>query len=283
MIQQELNHRISQLLIENIWENNDQFKADMIMGANRILQDSDSIHFRRTMMSAELKLLLTSIPMDVNPDFYKSAIIENNILAKRTTANRAYTANYLESHYSFNLKNPVFRVLRVLSDYNSDSLPLLACMYSIARDHIFRASSILILNSTEGESLNKTHFQKQIENEFRDRFTTKMAESLSRNLAASWTQSGHLKGRVNKRRQRVKPTSVSVVYALALGLLNGSRGLNLFNTVWMQLLDSDRNALEEYAFQASRDGIFDFRKSGDVIDIRFDDLLARHKPENSDE
>lgn len=253
------------------------------MKVNKIVQDSDSIHFRRTMMSSELRILLSTVPIDSSPESYKSAIIENNILSKKTSANRAYTANYLDAHYSFDLEFAPFRLLRVLNDYDPSSLSLLACLYSIARDYIFRASSVLVLNTAEGESLNKTHFQKQIQNEFRDRFTTKMAESLSRNLASSWTQSGHIKGRVNKRRCLIKPNSVSVVYALSLGHLNGNRGLSLFDTIWMQLLDSDRNELEQYAYQASKQGIFDFRKSGDVIDIRFDELFDKLRPEDTDE
>lgn len=255
----------------------------MKLNKPELLSTSGSVHLSRTMMSSELGILFSKIPIEAEPEQYKTFIIEENVLAKKTLANRQYTERHLKSHYTFDIRNPVFRLLRVIYDLDPKSLPLLACLYSISKDYLFRNSSNIILNTIEDQAFDKGSLQLLFQNEYEDRFTPALLSSLLQNIAASWTQSGHLRGRVKKYRVRAIPTPATVIYALILGYLDGKRGARLFETLWMKLLDLDRIEIEELAFQASKAGFIDFRKSGDVIDIRFNDLFARNNPEDTDE
>jgi hypothetical protein len=248
-----------------------------------LLRTSGSVHLSRTMMSYELGILFSKIPIEAELEQYRTSIIDENVLAKKTIANRRYTARHIKSHYSFDLRNPAFRLLRVIYDLDPKSLALLACMYTVFKDSLFRFSSNMIMNTIEGQVLDKGNLQLLFQNEYEDRYTPSMLNSLLQNIAASWTQSGHLQGRIKKYRMRVNPTPATVSYALSLGYLDGKRGSRLFDTIWMKLMDRDRTELEELAFQASKVGIIDFRKSGNVVDLRFDDLLARYQPEDANE
>jgi hypothetical protein len=47
---------------------------------------------------------------------------------------------------------------------------------------------------------------------------------MGQNAGSSWQQSGHLRGKLNKVRQRANSRPVAVAYALILGHLCGERG-----------------------------------------------------------
>lgn len=237
----------------------------------------DSIHLRRTMMSNELAILLTNLPINAEPDEYREAIINENILGKKTLANRLYTAVYLAKHYTLSLENDFFRLLRFCYDQDANSFPLLACLYTVKRDSLFHFSSKLILESKSGASLDKTDFFNIIQSEYTNRYSESMMRSLSRNIASSWTQSGHLRGRVQKYRTTVNTSPISVLYALALGYLAGNRGYRLLDTVYMRLMDRNQAELEELLFQLSKLGLIDFHKTGNVMELRFNEVVFSEK------
>ena len=57
-----------------------------------------------------------------------------------------------------------------------------------------------------------------------DRLNEAILDKVVRNASSSWTQSGHLRGRSRKTRQRVRATPAAAAYALLLGFACGSRG-----------------------------------------------------------
>jgi hypothetical protein len=69
--------------------------------------------------------------------------------------------------------------------------------------------------------------------------------------------------------------STSVAYALLLGYLCGERGEALFQTPWAQLLDAPPYVLHELAFQASREGWLEYRRTGGVTEVGFSYLLRQ--------
>ena len=95
-----------------------------------------------------------------------------------------------------------------------------------------------------------------------------------RNTSSSWTQSGHLKGRGRKYRQKVNPTPVVTTYALLLGYILGSRGSGLFSTFWAKVLDTPAEELISLATDAKRLGFLDLSQAGGVVEVSLSRLLT---------
>ena len=98
-----------------------------------------------------------------------------------------------------------------------------------------------------------------------------------RNSASSWTQSGHLNGRMRKVRKRVEPPIAAVTYALLLGFLLGHRGAALLHTLWAQLLDLGEGRILELAIDAKRMGLLEMSQAGGVMMISFNTLLTEEE------
>jgi hypothetical protein len=106
------------------------------------------------------------------------------------------------------------------------------------------------------------------------RLSDSTLDAVVRNIASSWTQSGHLNGRGHKVRQTVSPTALTTAFALLVGYLAGKRGSALFETLWAHVLDAPASELVHFAMDAHRLGFLNVRQSGGVIDVAFSRLLA---------
>lgn len=112
------------------------------------------------------------------------------------------------------------------------------------------------------------------------RFSPATLKSTAQNINSTWTQSGHLTGRVKKVRAQASATPGSVAYALLLGYLTGARGQALFKTEYARLLDCSFDRLVELAEQASRKGWIVFKRVGDVIEVLFPSLINAQEMES---
>ena len=111
------------------------------------------------------------------------------------------------------------------------------------------------------------------------RYNPSTLGKIARNASSSWTQSGHLQGRQVKRRVRPSVTPATVAYALALGYLAGASGQMLLTTFWAKLLDAPKDQLASLAADASARGWIAYRQSGQVIEVRFTNLLTPEEQE----
>jgi len=59
-----------------------------------------------------------------------------------------------------------------------------------------------------------------------------------------------------------------------LGHLSGVRGLPLYETLWVRLLDIPPNEIDALAFAASQRGLLEYRRMGDVAEFGFSELLG---------
>ena len=100
---------------------------------------------------------------------------------------------------------------------------------------------------------------------------------MAQNLRSTWTQTGHLSGRVNKIRQRVSPTPGVVTYALLIGYLQGERGMLLFETEYIAMLDCTREKALELAEQASARGWMVMKRVGNVVEAVFPQLINQEE------
>ena len=231
-------------------------------------------HTSRTIMFKELALLLEDQEPNASRDAYVSAIIDENCLGKRTVSTRKLTCQRLSELYGLNPSIPIFRILRHLWQVDENGRPLLAFLTALARDPLLRVTSTTILQTPNGEELMRHKLMDALRQSVENRLNTGTLDTTVRNISSSWTQSGHLKGRVRKIRQKVKPTPVVTAYALLLAYILGARGSGLFNTLWAKVLDTPAEELISLAIEAKRLGFLDLSQAGGVIEVSFTRMLT---------
>jgi len=234
-------------------------------------------HTSRTIMLSELKLLLASSARKTNANEFKEAILNSNVLHKNTDATRKESFRRLRELYGLDEKLVNFRAVRDLWTQEVDAQPLIAVLCACTRDPILRVTANIIFKVQIGDTVDAPMISKFVGEHVHGRLNEMSLGNIGRHVASSWAQSGHLSGRVNKVRAKVKVHPTSVAYALFLGYLTGERGEGLFNTFWTKLLDAPVYALHEQAVRASQQGWLEYRHSGNVTDVGFRYLTREEK------
>ena len=232
-------------------------------------------HTSRTIMLDELRLVFAHCQPDATREDYLSAIHEDNCLGKRTAATRKLSSQRLSELYALDPEVPLFRAMRRWWYGDRDGQPLLALLLALAREPLLRVTAPPVLRMRPGEELARQQMTDALNRAVGSRLSESTLDKVVRNAASSWTQSGHLKGRGRKVRQRVVPTPATTAYALLLGYLAGSRGAALFESLWAQVLDAPASELMHLAMDARRLGFLDMSQSGGVIDVSFSRLLSQ--------
>lgn len=255
---------------------------------NKILEIRKALGFRdgnrgthscRTMMLADLQILLDANQSGASRNDYKNSILKNNILGKRTDSNRKLSAKRLCELYGLDLNIPLFRALRFFWDIDKDGQPLLAFLCALARDPLLRLTTTVLMNTVQGEILVSADIANMIADNFPNRFKKSTLNPTSRNIRSTWTQSGHLKGRVKKIRTKPVATPATVAFALFLGYLEGCRAQRLLDTKCIKLLELPPDRLDNMIKVASQRGILDYRNAGSIMEIRFPNLLSAEEEE----
>lgn len=234
----------------------------------------------RTYMLAELTILLEYFNnLEVSRKDYIQAIVKDNCLGKRTEKNRVISKRYLVELYSLDRSLLLFRALLYFWSRDPDGHPLLALLCAYCRDPFLKESAKFILPAPEGTTVTRQSMEQFLESLHPERFSPGKLASNAKNINSTWTQSGHLSGRVRKIRIRPNPTSGSIAYALLLGYLTGVRGRSLFETSYTKLLDCSFEKAIELAEEASRKGWIVFNRVGDVIEVLFPNLINSQEME----
>lgn len=243
------------------------------------IPDGLGSHSSRTIMLSELRLLFSSCSEKATYEEYKKAVQEDNILLKQTEATRQKSFRYLRELYSLRSDTLLFRAFRDLWPNTMEAQPILAVLCSVARDPSLRGSTDVILNTPFGTEVTPHTLSLSAGKYLAGKVGHDTLAKIGRNVASSWTQSGHLKGRTNKVRVQAQAHPSSCAYALFLGFLCGERGEGLFHTPWAQILDAPVYTLHNLAKAASQYGWLEYRQSGSITDISFKYLL-REKGES---
>jgi hypothetical protein len=233
-------------------------------------------HLARTIMVEELGYLFHACAPTFDTNDYRKAIIEENVLLKKTTGTRGESAYRLRQLYGLSPSVIIFKALRELWDITDRGRPLLALLCALARDPVLRCTSDLIIETPEGGDLAAKSFEAVIAERYPGRLNAKTIASAGRNVASSWTQSGHLLGTKEKTRKLVKSEPVVVAYALFLAYLTGARGEALFVSDWLKILDTPNHTARTFAQQAAQQGWLEYRHSGQVTDITFRHFLVEN-------
>lgn len=220
-------------------------------------------------------MLFDAVPGTADLATYRNAVIDDNVLLKRTMSNREKTFRFLRELYALDTNDILFMALRVFWEADPAGRRALALLNAVFRDEVLRPSIGLILASRPGTPLSKEQLGEAIGTAYPDRFGKKSVAKISRNVASTWTQSGHLEGHVNKRRSAVQATIGPATFALLLGWLEGQRGLGLFETSWARLVTTSAAELDTLAFAASNRDWLRYKRMGDVVEIDFTKFVSR--------
>ncbi len=212
-------------------------------------------HSSRTLMLAELSAVLASVPPESGMADFRRAVVEENLLGKRTVTTREHTVRKLKALYGLNPALPVYRIMRGLWDEDPEGQPLLALLCAVARDPLLRGSVDQVLELADGAVITPDALGATVHRPLAA--TTR--RSIGQNLASSWAQAGFLAGVMTKTRTRATATPGAAAYALALGFMEGHRGSLLLTTPWTRL------------------GLVEYRAAGDVMDLRVDALFTNEE------
>ena len=226
-------------------------------------------HISRTMMLAELDAVLAAVPVGSGAADYREAILQRNVLGKNTDSTRKESLRRLRELYALDEARPIFGLLRKLHGIDPVSLPLLAVQVVWARDPLFRSTSQPVIDAAEGERVETAALALAFEATFPNQYSDLSRDQTARHAASSWTQSGHLVGRTNKTRQRIKPTAVAVTMALFLGDIAGYHGATVFSNPWCRLLDMNPDRARAMGQEAHRAGLLNLRTVGEVVELSF--------------
>ena len=230
-------------------------------------------HASRTIMLAELGLLLDAGSETSTQADYRQAVVDFNCLAKRSSSTRSLTWGHLVDLYGVNPDLLVFRGLQWFWERDLEGRPLIALSAALARDGLLSSIAPFVLAQPMGARVSRESLEQFITETFPDRFSPATVKSLAQNINATLTQSGHLSGRSKKIREQAQATAGSVAYALLLGYAVGARGPELFNTRYMKSQDAPASVCVELAEQAARRGWIEFKRVGDVMEVAFPRLI----------
>lgn len=224
-------------------------------------------HTSRTLMLAELTDLLAAVPAAAKREEYAAAIINDNVLGKLTTSTRRLTNQRLGELYGLDPRIPIFRVLRRLWAIDQEGRPLLALLCALGRDPLLRATAPTVLSLQPGAELSKAAFTAAIKGSTGQRLNDSIVDKVARNAGSSWTQSGHLEGRVRKIRKRVEPTPGALAFALWIGYQFGYSGEELLATPWTSVFDRPPGAMLDVVLKAKQLRLLQAHIGGNVVEI----------------
>ena len=236
-------------------------------------------HSSRTIMLEELSQLFGAVAKDAPRQGYAEAAVANNCLAKRTAANRRISLQRLTELYGLDRRRILFRVLRELWAWHEASRPLLALLLALARDPLLQASARSVLDTPAGHEFGRQAMKNDLLEATHERLNEATLDATVRNASSSWTQSGHLRGRGRKIRQRIEATPAAAAYALLLGFAVGHSGRSLFETPWTKVLDASAGELIDLAIHAKTLGLLDLKQSGRLFEVSFARILTDREQE----
>ena len=243
-------------------------------------QERGGPHLARTMMLDELKLLFSFVDqIDAGKDLYLRSIVKNNCLNKRSDRTRKLTARHLMNLYGLDPSITLFRCFRYFWQRDEEGRPLLALLIAIARDAILKFSIPFIQSYAIGQRVTREALEEYIDDLETGRFSPATLKSTAQNINSSWTQSGHLRGKVKKVRSAAKATPGAAAFSLLLGYLSGVRGESLYQTEYARIMDCSMEESIELSAEASRKGWIVQKRLGSVIEVLFPNLLSNHEME----
>jgi hypothetical protein len=225
------------------------------------------------MMLAELRHVLGA-EAEPTPERLKALVLDENVLQKRTGSARRLSLRHLRELYGLGEPPPILRAMIALWPRAGEGQPMIGFLAALAREAFLRESAKVVLAAPANARVGAADFAASFEEGYSGHYTLKMICKISRNCASSWTQSGHLKGRVRKVRSRPGVSPVATAYAALLGSLAGFGGPALLASPWITVLDRSKTEVLALLRKAEGGGLLRLRAVGDVIEIEVERHMA---------
>jgi hypothetical protein len=222
-------------------------------------------HQSKTMMFEELDSLLITGLRD-STDLIR-AVVEENALGKRTKTTRILTFRHMASLYGLSTQPAITKTLFKIWRADPQGRRLNALIVALARDPLLRDSASVIARAGIGSQVHRSEVEAALRSANPGRMSEKTIRSLAQHCNATWTQSGHLKGRVKKIRQRASPTPSNIAFAALLATVCGFRGPSILSSMWVAILDLTPDQALDYLRRAQAVGLAKIRSAGDVTEI----------------
>lgn len=230
-------------------------------------------HQSKTMMLSELTTIL-GVAEGRGLLESIAAVQHENILGKHSTAAAVSALKNLTSLYSLKAPPPITRAMVRLWKDSPESRPLLAVLCALARDPILRDTAHAVLASPVGSSVGTSDLTRALAKKHQDRFSFATLRSVGQNCAATWTQSGHLSGRVKKVRTRVDATPEAVAFAAFIAQSAGFGGPAILTSPWMTALDASPDEQLGLLRRAQGRGLVRVRHAGAVFELQISPELT---------
>jgi hypothetical protein len=218
------------------------------------------------MMLAELRHVLETEAHPTN-DRLRSLVLDQNVLQKRTGSARRLSLRHLRELYGLGEPPPILRAMVNLWPRAGGGQPMLALLAALARESLLRDSAEIVLAAPTGAQVRAADLAQSFAERYSEHHTAKMLSKISRNCASSWTQSGHLKGRVRKVRGKPEVSPAAAAYAVLLGSLAGFGGPALLASPWIVVLDRSEAEVLALLRKVEGEGLLRLRAGGDVVEI----------------
>lgn len=251
-------------------------------GGSGLRASGGGVHLSKTMMLPEITLLLDAIvangsAAEQKPELrsmIERLVLDENILAKRTTSARRTTLKKLAELYGLYELPIVSRSLLGLWGREPAAHAQLALLCALARDPLLRASTNLIISTPTGENISSVMLYEGLLRCFPDRFTDSTMSALATRCAATWTQAGHLGALPNRARMHINAVPIAVAYAVQVAKLAGFSGEAALASPWVRVLDLDTDGAARLARRAEAEGLLRIQSAGHVYDVELRGVLA---------
>jgi hypothetical protein len=158
-----------------------------------------------TIVISALAALLDAVPPSAPQDDYEHAALQGNVLGKETEGARRRTFRYLKELYLLRPDALLFRALRDLWPDDPASRPLLAGLCALARDAVFRASSVAIVRSGPGDPLAARDLADAVGEHFSASYSAGTLAKIGRNTSPPGSRRVILPTRAVPRRSARRP------------------------------------------------------------------------------
>ena len=231
-------------------------------------------HTSRSISYNDLETLLSRVPRALKKGAYRSAILNDNVLGKPTMVTRLRSADVLSKLYELDIFSESFHYFLLLWQHSESHRELLAMLMALHTDSLLSSTADVILNTGVGRDLLKSDLRDALLGKLSDidssvTYAESVVESTIRNIAASWTQSGHLEGRVRKIRRSVTPTIESVCLAAYLARKDAIAVNSMFTSKYFRVFDASVTEFRALLRDAYLAELLEYRESQDVFEVRF--------------
>ncbi|WP_298128195.1 hypothetical protein [Brevundimonas sp.] len=230
-------------------------------------------HQSKTMMLSELTTILAVSEVRGLEEAIR-AIQSENLLGKSSTAAASSALKNLFSLYGLKAPPAITRAMMRLWAGDVNSHPVLAVLCALARDPILRDTALPVLEAPVGQRFGAKELTEILTEKHADRFSFATLRSLGQNCAATWTQSGHLAGRVTKVRMQVEATPEAAAFAALISQAAGFGGPAVLSSPWMAVLDASPEEQLGLLRRAQGRGLVRVRHAGAVFELQISPELT---------